>query len=73
MIELFSKKPNEMAIISGGLRTISNLSKSKDGIALMKGDKNFMSTVVDVLEKHPDQKQIINVTLCFISRPLIGG
>ena len=62
-----------MAIISGGLRTISNLSKSKDGIALMKGDKNFMSTVVDVLEKHPDQKQIINVTLCFISRPLIGG
>lgn len=62
LIDLFNKRPDDPIVIQGGLRTLGNLSKSKEAISTMKENEDAMNTVVKLLEKNPEEKQIVNVS-----------
>ena len=68
LIAMFNKKPDDPIVIQGGLRTLGNLTKTKEAVAVMKESGETMNAVVKVLEKHPGEKQIVNLASGMLSK-----
>lgn len=60
IVALLEKKAYSPVIVQSGLKFLESVAKTKEGVEYLKKDGIGMKALVSLLEKHPEEKAILN-------------
>ena len=61
LVALLEKKSYSPVIVQSGLKLLESISKTKEGVEYLKKDGVGMRALVTLLEKHPEERAILNI------------
>jgi hypothetical protein len=61
IVALLEKKSYSPVIVQSGLKLLESISRTKEGVEYLKKDGLGMRAMVTLLEKHPEERAILNI------------
>lgn len=61
LVALLEKKSYSPVVVQAGLKLLESISKTKEGVEYLKKDGLGMRAMVTLLEKHPEERAILNL------------